>query len=106
METPPESAEPAAEQAPKSPSVTPEKLHEHALQAEKHLEQLATGLANAGADPAATKVVSQMADATRKIIKSLASAAQATQPEPPPGVDGATDDMQAELKAKRAEGQA
>lgn len=89
--------------------VTPEKLHQHAVAAEKHLEQLATGLGQAGAPDPAVKTVSQMADAVRKIVQSLAAAAQA-QPAPeqeaapaqqPQTMDSATNDMQAELKARR-----
>lgn len=46
-------------------------LHEHAVQAESHLEQLATGLAQAGASPETIKAVSQMAEVTRKIVVAL-----------------------------------
>jgi hypothetical protein len=57
----------------------PIQLHTHALQAEKHLEALATGLGQADADPGVIKAVSQMADAMRKIASAMAKA-----PTPPP----------------------
>lgn len=81
---------------------TPEKLHGHAVAAEKHLEQLATGLASAGAPEGTVKTVSQMAEGVRSLVKALASAAQsAPAPEQQPTMDTATDDMMAEAKARR-----
>jgi hypothetical protein len=67
-------------------------LHEHAVQAEEHLEQLATGLAQAGADPETVDVVSKMAGVTRKLVKALGKGQEVTgdaepperQPEPQP----------------------
>lgn len=58
-------------------------LHEHAVQAEAHLEQLATGLAKAGADEGTIQAVSQMADVTRKIVTALGKGQEATGDEEP-----------------------
>jgi hypothetical protein len=81
---------------------TPEKLHGYAVAAEKNLEQLATGLASAGAPEGTVKTVSQMAEGARSLVKALASAAQsAPAPEQQPTMDTATDDMMAEAKARR-----
>lgn len=86
--------------------VTPEKLHGHAAEAEKHTEQLATGLASAGAPPETVKTVEQIAEALRTIAKSLVSAAQnAPAPEQEQTMDTATDDMMAEASARREGGQ-
>ena len=88
--------------------VTPEKLHGCAVEAEKNLEELATGLAQAGAPEAATKAVTRIADAVRDIVKSLAGAAQAApapEQEQPETMDTAADGMMAEANAKRAGGQ-
>lgn len=46
-------------------------LHDLALSAEQNLEQLATGLAGAQADPNAVKAVTQMASVLRKIVSAL-----------------------------------
>lgn len=83
--------------------MTPEKLHGYAVAAEKNLEQLATGLAQAGAPENVTKTVTQLADASRKLVTALAGAAQAA-PAPeqqPETMDTATDSMMAEAKAQR-----
>jgi hypothetical protein len=84
--------------------VTPEKLHGFGVAAEKNLEQLATGLAQAGAPDPAVKTVSQMAEGVRQIVKALAGAAQAA-PAPeqaqPQNMDTATNDMMAEAHARR-----
>lgn len=78
-------------------------LNKHALSAEKSLEQLATGLAQAGAEEGAIKAVGQMADAVRKIAESLTKAAEQTPaPEQRPTMDSATDEMMAERSAPPA----
>lgn len=64
-------------------AVSTDQLHTHAIEAEKHLEQLATGLAEIGADPAAVKAISQMADVTRKIASGLAKGGTQDEPEKP-----------------------
>lgn len=46
-------------------------LMEHALQMERHAEQLATGLAKAGAPDATVKVVTQCASVGRAMAKAL-----------------------------------
>lgn len=72
------------------------KLHDSAVKAEKELEALATGLAQAGADPGAVKAVTQMADVVRKMVGMMAKQAQAEQPEAAkPTISSATDDMMA-----------
>ena len=59
-------------------------LHEHALQAEKHLEALATGLSAAGADPASIKAVAQMADICRKMVSAFGKGQESTGDKQPP----------------------
>ncbi len=61
-----------------------ESLHEHAVEAEKHLEALATGLAQAGASPETVDAVKQMADVTREIVKALGKGQESTGDEEPP----------------------
>lgn len=46
-------------------------LHEIAVTAEGSLEQLATGLGEAGAPPETVQAVTQMADVMREIVKAL-----------------------------------
>lgn len=81
-------------------------LHTHATVAEEAVEQLATGLAKAGADPAAVDTCTQMAGLLRKIATGLAKggtpehgAAQAA----PETTQSATDGMMADAAAKRQE---
>jgi hypothetical protein len=57
----------------------PMELHTHALQAEKHLEALATGLGQADAEPTVIKAISRMADTMRSLASAMAKA-----PTPPP----------------------
>ena len=98
---PESSTEDAAEPA-GADSTTPAKLHTHALQAEKHLEALATGLASANAPKPVVSGVSRMADAMRDVIKSLnQQAADAPPPQPKPTIGSATDDLATELRANR-----
>lgn len=59
-------------------------LLETAVQAEKHLEQLATGLAQQGADEATVKTVGQMAEVTRKIVTALGKGQENTADNEPP----------------------
>lgn len=89
-----------------------QKLHKLALDAQGNLEQLATGLAQAHADPGAVKAVSSMASVMRRILTALAKAAQAEQPaataappaQQPQTMDTATNALQAALAAKRQGG--
>lgn len=60
-----------------------ESLHEHAVQAEKHLEALATGLAQEGASPETVKAVTQMADVARELVKALGKGQESTGDEEP-----------------------
>lgn len=80
-----------------------DQLHTHAMEAEKHLEQLATGLGQIGADDAAVKAVSQMASVLRKVASGLAKGGTADEPEAPeaerPTMDSAANDMMAERRA-------
>lgn len=85
---------------------SPGSIHNHALQAEKHLEQLATGLGSAGVDPAVVKAVAQMADAMRKIVEQMGpdqmdKAKAAT--ERPATMDGATDSLVDDVRARRSQ---
>lgn len=59
-------------------------LHELALGAEKNLEQLATGLAQAGADKQTVAAVSKMAEVTRGIVKALGKGQEQTGDTQPP----------------------
>lgn len=78
-------------------------LHEHAVEAGKHLEQLSTGLAKEGGSEAAVDACTSMAEATRRIAKSLV----APEPDPadvadePPTMNSATDELTSQLAAKR-----
>lgn len=94
---------PSAEAPPAAPdSKGPVKLHSHAVSAEKHLEALATGLAEAGAPKPVVSGVSRMADAMRDVIKSLnQQAADAPPPEPKPTIGSATDELASDLQSKR-----
>lgn len=81
------------------------KLHQEALQAEKHLETLATGLAKV-ADDKTVKAVQQMADVMRQLVQALAGKAHEAAPpaEPTDGshtMASATDSMTNDLRAKR-----
>lgn len=70
--------------APSSGGGSSKGLHEHAIQAEKHLEALATGLSQAGADEGAIKAVSQMAEVCRKLISVLGKGQEQTGDREPP----------------------
>lgn len=87
-------------------------LHSIAINAEEALEQLATGLASAQADPAAVQTVEKMAAVTRKIVKALGQGQEETgdeeppapeaQPAPPPRrrtIQSATEDLRREAQA-------
>ncbi len=78
-----------------------DQLHTHALKAEEHLEQLATGIASVGADDATVKGISQMADACRQIASTLAKGG--TQPEPQPTTDDAISAHMAQRRAAAAQ---
>ena len=93
-------------------------LHDHAVQAEAHLEALATGLAKAGADDATIKAVSQMADVTRRIVKVLGQGQEQTGPQEPPApqpapqqpqqpqtMDSATQSLHNDMRASAAQRQ-
>ena len=85
-------------------------LHEYAVQAEANLEKLATGLAESGADEQSVKVVSQMAEVTRKIVVALGKGQESTGDEEPAEpqprrqtMDSATNELHAETQARAAE---
>lgn len=82
-----------------------DQLHTHAVKMEEHAEQLATGLAQVGADDAAVKAVTQCAAIGRKIAAALAKGGtQDEQPEPEPAkptMDQALDQHMAERRAAR-----
>jgi hypothetical protein len=59
-------------------------LHDVAVDANKNLEELATGLAQAGADEKTIQAVSQMSEVTRKIIKALGKGQETTGDAEPP----------------------
>lgn len=95
----PQQEQPPLHQATGNPAA---KLHDLALSAEKNLEQLATALSQNGADPGAVKAVSTMADVMRKMLKTMASQAQAEQPpQPRHTMDSATNSLAADIRARR-----
>ena len=69
-------------------------LLEHALQMERHAEQLATGLASAGAPKETVKVVTQCASVGRSLAKVLGNKNQNPEPanESPEPEEGAAED--------------
>lgn len=105
----PPAAQPQAEPAPLHGASGPpaKKLHDLCLGAEKNLEQLATALSQAGADPKAVKAVAQMADVCRQLLKGMADLAQKEAPPQPQAqaqphtMDSATNSMQQDLAAQR-----
>jgi cobalamin biosynthesis protein CbiD len=72
-----------------------EQLHTHASEAEKHAEQLATGLAEIGAGDDAVKAVTQCAEVLRKVATGLAKGMKDEEPEPQPTMADAADRMMA-----------
>ena len=89
-------------QPPAQPAGAPdtEKLYHLCQQAEKDLEQIATGLGQIGAAPEAVKTISQMADVVRKICTELA---RGMKHEPAPGQDGAPHTMDSATEAMMAD---
>lgn len=59
-------------------------LHQHALDAERALEQLATGLAQAGVGDQVVQTFSQMADMTRQLAGALGTGQEVTGDTEPP----------------------
>ena len=83
-------------------------LHAYAVQAEANLEKLATGLAQAGADPATVDAVSKMADMSRKLVGALGKGQEQTgddeppaEPQPRPTLDSAIGDMHQSMQGQR-----
>lgn len=92
-------------------------LHAVALAAEKNAEALATGLAQAQADPGVVKAVTQCAELLRKVVGALGqgqgqqpSQPPASQPQAPPAqpqppahtMDSATAALHAQAQARAA----
>lgn len=86
-------------------------LHSYAVDAEANLENLATGLAEVGADPRTVEAVSQMAQVVRKIVKALGKGQEQTAdteppapeeapPEQPQTIGQATDQLAAETSRR------
>lgn len=71
-------------------------LHEEAVQADKHLEALATGLGQAGASPDTVKAVTQMAEVVRQIVTALGKGQEQGPDEPAPEEHGTIDQATAE----------
>lgn len=65
-------------------AATANSLHDHAIQAEKHVEALATGLAKAGASDETVKTITQCADILRQVASALAQGAEHAPNEPEP----------------------
>lgn len=73
----------------------PQELHATAVQAEKYLEQLATGLGQAGASPETVKAVTQMAEVTRQIVTALGKGQESAPDEPEVSPSGGSMDQAA-----------
>lgn len=78
-----------------------EELYDKCKQAEKLLEQIATGLGQLGAAPEAVKAFSQMADVVEKVCNGLAKSMKEEPAEPAHTMDSAADEMMAERAAAR-----
>jgi len=83
-------------------------LHAYAVQAEANLEKLATGLAQAGVDPATVDGVSKMADMVRQLVGALGKGQEQTgdeeppaQPQPRPTLDSAVGAMHQDVQGQR-----
>jgi hypothetical protein len=59
-------------------------LHQHAVDAERSLEQLATGLAQAGVADPVVKTFTQFAEVTRKLVAALGQGQEQTADNAPP----------------------
>jgi len=73
----------AQQPVPATPGGAPS-LHGHALQAEAHLEQLATGLAQAGVADDVVGSITQMADMVRQLAGALGEGQEQTGDMEPP----------------------
>lgn len=80
--------------------MTDDQLHNHAVQAEKHVEQLATGLAERQSDPQAVKAVTSMADVLREVSAKIGKAVEP--PAPKPNMDDAAAGMRQDMAGKQA----
>lgn len=85
-----------------------QQLHGVALQAEKALEALATGLAQAGADDQTVGQFTQMADVCRQTISALGKGQEQTGDDEPPAsdeqpttMDSAADSLLSDVQAQR-----
>jgi GTP cyclohydrolase I len=87
-----------------APSAQPdtEEVHDYAVEAEKSVEQLATGLGQMGADPGMVEACGQMADVLRKIATGLAKGMKEQEAAPAHTMDSAADEMMAERAAPAA----
>lgn len=84
-------------------------LHTAAVNAEQNLEQLATGLAQAGADEATVQAVTKMAEVTRQLVKALGAGQEQTGDQAPPAasseqqpntMDSATADLHNQMLSR------
>jgi hypothetical protein len=73
-------------------------LHRHALEAERSLEQLATGLGQAGVADDVVGTVSQMADMVRQLAMALGEGQEQTGDMEPPADEAV---VQAEARSPR-----
>ena len=108
----------AAQAAPTTAPATPggaPSLHQHALDAERALEQLATGLAQAGVSDQVVGTFTQMADMTRQLAGALGEGQEVTgdneppadqdltpaQPTQPRTMRGAAEGLMADMQAEQ-----
>ena len=86
-----------AQNLPATPGGAPS-LHRHALAAESALEQLATGLAQAGVGDDVVGNITQMADMVRQLAGALGEGQEATGDQEPPADEAV---VQAEARSPR-----
>lgn len=105
---------PATQATPATPGGAPS-LHGHALDAERALEQLATGLAQAGVADEVVQSVTQMADMARQLAGALGAGQEVSGDAQPPAdqaiamppptqprtIQGAAQGLMADMQAAR-----
>ena len=98
-------AMPMQPQTPSAVSAVEPTLHEHAIEAERALEQLATGLSQSGAEADIVQTFTQMAEVARQLVVSLGRGQEQTADEALPApveprtIEGAARDTQAAMVA-------
>lgn len=76
--------QPAVATPPEASAAGASSLHKHAVDAERALEQLATGLAQAGVDEQVISTFTQFAEVTRQLVHALGAGQEQTADMEPP----------------------